>query len=970
MKKIISIAVIFFFIFSSIAPAFAADAVWNGSSSAVWADNANWSAAYPVSGNTATFNAVGSGQPIIDVSGDVAALSVVFGTGAVAYTIGDTAGVDTLTLDANGGIQMTDLVDTNQTFNCNIILNGTNTFRNDSVNNTLTFNGAINSASGTTQDLRLAAGSSDMVFNVAMGTTDSLGDLTILTGRNITTSTITAETISQLTGTGTTTFNGAVQTSAAGGVSIINNAIAANSSITTTGTGIVTLDATGGALTIAAAGDIVSTGAVNLTGATGIITGGDVTTTNDNITYHSAVTLTGVVTLNSGTGIITFDSTLDNGGFLLTIDNDTGASDSTITGVMSGSGGLTKEGTGVLALNGVNTYTGVTTIDGGIVKISADSGLGAAPSTATPGQLVFNGGTLQTTADTTLNSNRGIALTGDGTFSTDASTTLTSGGIIAGAGGLIKIGTGTLALSGENTYSGGTTITTGTLQASHVSALGTGFVTNNATLDVGTTDVAGIGVYTQNANSKFKVTVDSATTSGSISSSVAADVDTNSSIDVTVASNLYVPTGATFMIIDTGAKGIGDVPDTINTLVNRHVLFSGSGTTGNLILTADRSANGFASDATDSNGRNVGQVLDNVTNPTSDMTTVLNTLEGLDKAQTAAALDTMVPEIDSGILDNGRASLSNFVGVSLERAQDVLTNAAAGNSAGTGISSGDDNKLNGIWAKGYGSYLDQGTRNGIKGYNAWNAGTAIGVDRLLSDTFTLGVSGGYAYGKVNSDANNAQTDITSGQGTVYAGYQDANYPYFIDAAGSFAWNWYQGKRDVSVGSINRTVNADYDGQQYGLYLGGGYKFNLGNNIELTPLASIQWNHLRLAGYTETNAGSMNLSVGGQDYDLLESGLGARISSLLKYKWGNFTPEVHVKWLYDFINDAMAVTSTFTGGGGSFSSNGTKSAKNGVNLGGKLSFDFKNDVSIIGGCDAEVRDQFVGVYGSATLRYKF
>ncbi|MDD5568025.1 MAG: autotransporter domain-containing protein, partial [Candidatus Omnitrophica bacterium] len=98
--------------------------------------------------------------------------------------------------------------------------------------------------------------------------------------------------------------------------------------------------------------------------------------------------------------------------------------------------------------------------------------------------------------------------------------------------------------------------------------------------------------------------------------------------------------------------------------------------------------------------------------------------------------------------------------------------------------------------------------------------------------------------------------------------------------------------------------------------------------------------------------------------------GARISSPLKYKWGNFTPEVHVKWLYDFINDAMAVTSTFTGGGGSFSSNGTKSAKNGVNLGGKLSFDFKNDVSIIGGCDAEVRDQFVGVYGSATLRYKF
>ena len=188
--------------------------------------------------------------------------------------------------------------------------------------------------------------------------------------------------------------------------------------------------------------------------------------------------------------------------------------------------------------------------------------------------------------------------------------------------------------------------------------------------------------------------------------------------------------------------------------------------------------------------------------------------------------------------------------------------------------------------------------------------------------------------------------------------------------GSFAWNWYEGKRDISIGAINRTANADYDGQQYGAYLGGGYKFELGKSLELTPLASIQWNHLRLAGYTETDAGSMNLIVNRQSYDILQSGLGARIASPLKYKWGNFTPEVHAKWLYNFIGDDMAITSTYTGGGGSFTSNGAKPAKNGVNLGGKLSFDLKNDVSIIAECDTEMRDGFVGVYGSATLRYKF
>ena len=183
-------------------------------------------------------------------------------------------------------------------------------------------------------------------------------------------------------------------------------------------------------------------------------------------------------------------------------------------------------------------------------------------------------------------------------------------------------------------------------------------------------------------------------------------------------------------------------------------------------------------------------------------------------------------------------------------------------------------------------------------------------------------------------------------------------------------NWYDGRRDISVGAINRRADSEYQGQQSGIYLDGGYKFDVGHNIVVTPLTSLQWTHLSLGSYTETDAGALDLMVNRQSYNILESGLGASISSKETYSWGNLTPEFHAKWLYDFINDDMSVTSAFTGGGASFVSTGANPARNAANIGGSLSFDFKHDISLIAGVDTEIKDNFFGVYGSVSLRYKF
>jgi fibronectin-binding autotransporter adhesin len=138
----------------------------------------------------------------------------------------------------------------------------------------------------------------------------------------------------------------------------------------------------------------------------------------------------------------------------------------TIGAVLQGSATLEKVDFGTLILTGVNTYTGGTAIDGGTLQISADNNLGA-PS----GALSFNGGTLNTTANITTP--RPVTLNASGgTVDVNPSTVLTLTGSINGTGALTKTDSGTLVLTGANTYTGGTFINAGAVQVSADANLG------------------------------------------------------------------------------------------------------------------------------------------------------------------------------------------------------------------------------------------------------------------------------------------------------------------------------------------------------------------------------------------------------------------------------------------------------------------------------------------------------------------
>ncbi|MFC5457620.1 autotransporter-associated beta strand repeat-containing protein [Prosthecobacter fluviatilis] len=201
-------------------------------------------------------------------------------------------------------------------------------------------------------------------------------------------------------------------------------------------------------------------------------------------------------------GILTAGGATDTAGTLYLTNNHTTnllTVNSTVKDNGSGVVGVTTSGAGIIVLAGTNTYTGRTVVGGGTLRISSEQNLGNGPASFAADQLTLAGGTLNTTADFSIDdSTRGITLTAaGGTLSVNSSTTLTVANVIAGPGSLTQSGAGTLALTAANTFSGATFANAGTLALGNVNALQNSTLTTatagNVTFTVGGANTYNIG---------------------------------------------------------------------------------------------------------------------------------------------------------------------------------------------------------------------------------------------------------------------------------------------------------------------------------------------------------------------------------------------------------------------------------------------------------------------------------------------
>jgi len=324
-------------------------------------------------------------------------------------------------------------------------------------------------------------------------------------------------------GAGTAFLTG--QNTYSGGTDIQQGAIRVTD-VSFLGTGAITVQQ-GAALDLSIAG--AQTLSQNVTGA-GILRKSDAGT----LTLLSNG-LTGGVDITGGQVIINTAAALGGGpvttasGTQLVFDN---ATTETMGNVVSGAGGLTKTGSGVLVIQNANSYTGGTIITAGRLGLNNGQGLGTGGVVIQQGAQLSLGGvsvanTISGTGQVVKTANNNGILTGNNTYSggtdiqqgalvVNSPAALGSGAVqlgsgtflivdysgassaalantLTGAGALIKDGSGTLAVNGTgNNFVGGTAINGGRVVLGSGNSLGTGVVVinNAAALEIGAMTLA------------------------------------------------------------------------------------------------------------------------------------------------------------------------------------------------------------------------------------------------------------------------------------------------------------------------------------------------------------------------------------------------------------------------------------------------------------------------------------------------
>ncbi|WP_234680875.1 autotransporter outer membrane beta-barrel domain-containing protein [Bradyrhizobium monzae] len=905
----------------------------------------------------------------------------------LSFTGTSTAGNAAITNNAGGPVNntsgMTWFRDNATAGNAQLINNGANTF--------FDFSGS----SGPSGDNKLSAGS------IAGDGTFYLGAIELTVGGNNL----------------STTVSGVI---ADGGYSG-----AAGGSLVKTGTGTLTLTGSntysggttfaGGTVSVASEdnlGDLA--GGLTFKGGTLQITG-----TTFNTTAR---------TINLGTGGGTFDIA--------------DAANNFVVSQNLGGTTLTKTGAGTLTLTGVESFSGAT-VSAGTLAFSANATAGSAVITNS-GNVLFEGNSRPGNAQlfnasvgsvfdlsTTSGPNGDHKLTagsllGVGTFylganqltvgsdnrSTNVTGVIADGGSGGGAGAaLAKVGTGTLTLSGINTYTGATTIDGGTLAVNGDITASSGVTVNaggalGGTGIVGNTTIANGGTLAPgNSIGTLTVSGNLAFTAGSfykveVSTSAADRTNVTGTATLTGATVQAVALAGsfrsqTYTILSAGGGLVGAFAgitgstfapgarnphltydlDNVYLVLDPGTITLPAGTGANPESVADAINRAVAAGGTPPAGFDAllnmnGAPLNHALNQVSGQPGAAGTQAAFGATQ--QFLDMLGG--DASGEHGGAAGDGGTLGYASTGPNDARVREAY--AAVTPREAGGDviDRRWGVWASGYGgaSTLNGNAASGSSTTTSHIYGTVVGADYRISPNTLIGFAlGGAGYNFALSDAlGSGRADLF--QSGLYARHNFG--PAYISAALAYGWQDVTTDRTVTVSGTDK-LTANFKASTFAGRLETGWRFAPvpTSSFGVTPYAAVQATTFHLPGYGETAIVGSNqfaLSYTSQDATNVRTELGARIDQRFLVSDGVLMLRGRLAWAHDTNINRFVSAAFQTLPGAAFAVSGAQPAADSALVGGRAEMTWRNGLSLAGTIEGEFSRSTQTYTGKGTVRYEW
>ncbi len=702
-----------------------------------------------------------------------------------------------------------------------------------------------------------------------------------------------------------------------------------------------------------------------------------------NNSHHLLFDDAGIV-INGGSATI-----INNSGGTTTFSNASTAGNATITTNSGGSVFFADTSSG-----GQATFT---TNAGGVFDMSQLTSGGTTAGSIAGGGNYFLGANALTV--------------GSNNLSTTVSGVMADGGVGGGTGGaLVKVGTGTLTLSGTNTYTGATTVNAGTLEVDGSIAPSSLLSVNNGGTLIGTGTVGNTQI-----NSGAVFAPGAAGTPGTAMTVAGNLAFQSGAIYLTQVS----PTTASLVNVTGTATLAGSVLATFapgTYLQKQYTILTSaglSGTTFSGLATTNLPANFIASlsyNAADTdvflnltskavlfaqlpglsgNQQNVANAITFFFNNGGSLPPSLSNLVIFDTAeQKYVALSQLTGEAGTGAVKVTFNSQTGFLTLIFQNQEQPQISGLTGFAPEQQASFPPDIALafasvlkapppqtsDPHWSAWGSTFGGSNTTNGdpVVGSSTVTAhayGYAAGMDYQASPDLALGFAlagGGTNWGLAQGLGGGRSDEFQAAvHGTAHIG------PAYVSAALAFANDWFTTNR-IAIGD---QLTASFVGQSYAARTEAGYRYGLPVNnaigiVGITPYAALQAQLFHTPSYSESDltGGGLGLNYNATTATDTRSELGARFDNLQIVDHMPLILRARAAWAHDWLSN-LALTPVFQAlPGASFIVNGATPPKDSALATAEAELRVTANWSLLARFDGEFAGGSQTYAGTGTARY--